>query len=111
VHAEQRARLTHVMREPCARMRADRREPRGTQRRQLLRREILHERIAHPAAGHLGAGAEDAIETARLSAAGTAYYAWIEKARAILQAGPEGLSRADRAVVEELRRSGLLAAD
>jgi arylsulfatase A-like enzyme len=74
-------------------------------------RRFLHERIAHPAAGHLGAGAEDAIETARLSAAGTAYYAWIEKARAILQAGPEGLSRADRAVVEELRRSGLLAAE
>jgi hypothetical protein len=74
-------------------------------------RRFLHERLASPAAGHLGTGADDATETARLSAAGIEHYAWIEKARAILQAGPQGVANADRAVVEELRRSGLLGAD
>ncbi len=74
-------------------------------------RRFLHDRVAHPAAGHLGDPAVDPAQTARLAAAGKEHYAWIEKARAILQAGPGGLDGADRAVLEELRRSGLLATE
>jgi arylsulfatase A-like enzyme len=72
-------------------------------------RVFLHDRGArNDDQGHLGASAEDAGAMDRLSKAGREHYAWIEKARAVLQAGPEGRDGFDPALLGELARRGLL---
>jgi arylsulfatase A-like enzyme len=71
-------------------------------------RTFLHDRGARPSSGHLEGSASDAAASARLSAAGREYYDWIEKARAVLQAGPGGRAGFDRVLLEELARRGLL---
>jgi uncharacterized membrane protein len=74
-------------------------------------RRVLHDRIANPSSRHLQAVAENPAAAARLEAAGRDYYDWIEKARALLQAGSGALEGVDRATLDELRRRGLLGED
>lgn len=71
-------------------------------------RRFLHDRKLDPSGGHLGASADDPAAAARLSAAGREHYAWIEKARAVLQGGSSALADLDPATLAELRRRHLL---
>ncbi len=66
-------------------------------------REHLHDRTKDRSPGHLRPSAEDPEATARLAAAGREHYAWIEKARAVLQGGA-----ASESELEELGRRGLI---
>jgi hypothetical protein len=70
-------------------------------------REHLHDRSIDPYPGHLRPSADEPEEAARLAAAGREHYAWIEKARAVLQDGAAGAAR-ERGEMDELRRRGLI---
>ncbi|MFN0007694.1 MAG: sulfatase-like hydrolase/transferase [Planctomycetota bacterium] len=72
-------------------------------------RQFLHDRSTERiVAGHLGRTAQDAQARARLSQAGREHYGWIEKARAVLQAGPGERETFDPALLAELEKRGLL---
>lgn len=72
-------------------------------------RRFLHDRgVGSARAGHLGASAGDVQAMERLSRVGREHYAWIEKARKVLQAGPGEREGFDPALVAELERRGLL---
>lgn len=72
-------------------------------------RRFLHERGAgFLSPGHLGTSLDDWMVTEALSRAGREHYEWIEKARAVLQAGPGGRAGFDRELLAELERRGLL---
>lgn len=71
-------------------------------------RRFLHDRKANPTGAHLRGSADEPAAAARLSAAGREHYAWIEKARAVLQGGGSALADEDPAALAELRRRHLL---
>ena len=72
-------------------------------------RQFLHDRGARNVdRGHLGESAHDGAALLRLSRAGREHYEWIEKARAVLQAGPSERGAFDPALLEELAKRGLL---
>jgi arylsulfatase A-like enzyme len=69
-------------------------------------RAHLHDRKKDRFPGHVHPSAEDPAAAVRLSEAGREHYAWIEKARAVLQGGASAAT--DAAEIEELERRGLL---
>jgi len=69
-------------------------------------RDHLHDRSKDATPGHLRPSAEDPVAAALLSEAGREHYAWIEKARAVLQGGTD-IAKGG-AEIEELERRGLL---
>lgn len=72
-------------------------------------RRFLHDRGAkNIEKGHLGKTALDGDARVRLSRAGREHYEWIEKARAVLQAGPGEREGFDPALIAELEERGLL---
>lgn len=72
-------------------------------------RQFLHDRSSKKIeTGHLGRTAHDGEARVRLSRAGREHYEWIEKARAVLQAGPSEREAFDPALLAELAKRGLL---
>lgn len=69
-------------------------------------RAHLHDRTKDPYPGHLRPSAEDPAAALRLAEAGRDHYAWIEKAREVLQGG--GDVAKGGAEMQELERRGLL---
>ena len=70
-----------------------------------VERTFLHDRSSARSFGHVVAPVEDAAVAARLDAAGTEWFRWVDKAREVLQGSIAGDTTELR---EELRRRGLI---
>lgn len=71
-------------------------------------RRALHDRTTDARSGHLHMGVADPEVARRLHAAGEDWYAWMLRARDVLQGG-ELRAKTDAATIEELKKRGLIA--